>query len=202
MEKTRQPDIQARKEYYDLIENKPTEVTIPGTRRKVRLTGIKPGTMRWLTGLWIERDLASARVSSGGEVLKDLCIEPLFAIKEACILSLNSYWKLKLLYPLVWRWWAYVWQYTESQMTPIIAEGKKKLQHKAHYENMIFSLDMRTDQMTMTKRQAEQYQAELLSAGKQLSSRTSQSTEGQGRSFSDLFQSLAGAMSGNSPSPR
>ena len=184
MDKTtsRQPDLQARVEYLNMIEDTPEYVSIPGTRRRVKVTGIKPGTMNYLTRIWIERDIASANVSNGAETLRDMCKEPLFAIKEACIIALNSYWKLKLLYPIVWRWWAYVRQYTESQMTPIIVEGKKKLQLRAHYENMVFLLDMRTDMMTMVKKEAEQYRAELLSAERQLSLKTSPNTEGQGGS--------------------
>lgn len=180
MTKTNQPDTRAKMEYLDIHEDAPVTVTIPGTKRKVRLTGVKPGTMIMLTRLWLERDMASANVSEGSETLRDMCKEPFFAIREACILSLNSYWKLRLIYPLKWRWWAYVREYTESQMNPIIMEGKKKLPLKAHYENMIFSLDMRMDMMTMTKRQAEQYRAALLSEEKQHSSKTSRSTEKRG----------------------
>lgn len=50
---------------------------------------------------------------------------------------------------------------------------------------MAFSVDMRTDWMNLTKKEAEQYQAERLLAVKQLSSRNSQNTEKQEDSSSD-----------------
>ena len=44
---------------------------------------------------------------------------------------------------------------------------------------MAYSADMRTDMMKMTKTEAEQYRAELLSVQKQLSSKNSLATETQ-----------------------
>ena len=69
-------------------------------------------------------------------------------------------------------------------MTPIIMEGKKKLPLMAHWSNMAYSTDMRSDWVKMTKEEAEQYRAELLSVAKQLSSRSSHATETQGDSSS------------------
>ena len=64
-------------------------------------------------------------------------------------------------------------------MAPIIIEGKKKLPLIAHWSNMAYSADMRNDWVKMTKEEAEQYRAELLSAAKQLSSKNSLATETQ-----------------------
>lgn len=167
-----QVSYKARKGYNeDIVFDIPTRVHIPGTRRAVRLTAIKPGTLQRLTRLWMERDEMTSG-SDSASVLKDMCEEPFFAIKEAAILVLNSYWKIMFLYPLKWRIWAYLYQYTEAQVQPIIQEGKKKLPLEAHWNNMVFSVDMRTDWMKMTKKEAEQYRAELLSAASQPSSRS------------------------------
>ena len=122
---------------------------------------LHPGTMKWLTRIWIERDLAAKKAENGSDVLKDLCAEPSFAFKEAAIMYLNHDIKLRLFYPFLWRWWAF--RYTESQMLPIIVEGKKKVPLEAHYTTIIFSKDMRTDAMKMTKAEVGQYQAALLS---------------------------------------
>lgn len=111
--------------------------------------------------------------------LKSMCREPYFAVKEAVILSLNNFWALHLIYPLKWRIWAYLRGYTESQMMPIIMEGKKKLPLTAHWTNMVYSSDMRTDWMRMTKVEAEQYRAELLSVSNQPSLKSSPNTDGQ-----------------------
>ena len=160
-----QPKLDSRIDYAAHESARPSVVVIPGTKRKLTMREIHPGTIKKVTEIWIERDLAAARISSGPEVLKDLAKEPYFAFKEAAILYLNHDLKLRFIYPLLWRIWAH--RYTESQMLPIIAEGKKKLPRTAHYKIMAYSLDMRTDMMKMTKAEAEQYQAELLSAAKQ-----------------------------------
>ena len=166
--------MESRSEYVELRDNSETLVPIPGTSKKVRLRWLHPGTIERLTALWIERDLAAAKVSKGSEVLKDLAKEPYFAFKEAALMILNNDLRIRFLYPLFWRWLAF--RYDETQMTAIISEGKKKLPLMAHYETMAYSMDMRTDMMEMTTKEAERYRQELLSAARRLSSKTSPDT--------------------------
>lgn len=158
----------------DIVGNSVSVVPIIGTRRKVRLRWMKPYTIERITDVWLERDLAAAEIEKGSDVAKDLCKEPYFAFKEAALMILNHDLKIRLFYGLYWRWLAR--RYSEAQMLPIIAEGKKKFMLEAHYNIMAYSLDMRTDLVRMTKKEAEQYQAELLLAMKQRSSRTSPPT--------------------------
>lgn len=178
-----QPDKKARRESTENALNIPTTITIPGTRRKVKLSGVKPYTIERLTLLWQERDANIPEGSS--DTLKSMCVDPYFAVKSAVLLVLNSYWKIVLFYPIMWRIWAKWRGYTDEQMMPIIMEGKKKIPLTAHWTVMAFSVDMRTDWMNLTKKEAEQYQAERLLAVKQLSSRNSQNTEKQEDSSSD-----------------
>lgn len=170
---------QARMGYDEIVNDIPMRVQIPGTNKVVKLTGIKPFTLERLTKLWIERDKMTLPDDSAS-TLKSMCEEPYFAIKEACILTINSFWGLHLIYPFKWRIWAYLRGYTEGQMVGIIQEGKKKLQLTAHWTNMAFSVDMRTDWMKMTSKEAEQYRAELLSAASAASLKSTQSTDGLG----------------------
>lgn len=179
----KQADINARIENAEVVFNIPTIVNIPGTKKSVSLRGVKPYTIERLTQLWIERDLATQPTSSA-ETLKSLCIEPYFAVKEALLFVLNSYWKIILFFPFLSWWWGKVKGYTEEQMTPIILEGKKKLPLMAHWTNMAYSVDTRNDWVRMTKEEVEQYRAELLSVAKQLSSKSSPATETQGDSSS------------------
>lgn len=130
--------------------------------------------MERITKVWIEREIASANIEKGAEVLKDLCKEPYFAFKEAALMILNNDIKIRLFYGLYWRWLSF--RYNENQMLGIIETGKKKAPLVAHYYIMAYSLDMRTDMLKMTKKEAEQYRAELLLAEKQRSSKTFQST--------------------------
>lgn len=171
-----QPTLEQRKEYTDIVENTVSIVPIKGTKKSVRIHWMKPYTMERITKVWIERELASARVDEGAEVLKDLAKEPYFAFKEAALMILNHDIKIRLFYGIYWRYLAF--KYNEVQMEPIIAEGKKKLPLMAHYYIMAYSLDMRTDMMKMTKKEAEQYRAELLLVEKRRSARTSPSTDG------------------------
>ena len=156
------PDISAMLDYFAHEVNQPSYVVIPGTRRKLKMREIHPGTMKWLTRIWQERELATASVNSGAEVLKDLAIEPYFAFKEAALMILNHDIRIRLFYGLYWRYLAH--RYDETQIVPIVEEGKKKLPLMAHYEIMVFSTDMRTDLMTMTKAEAERSLQELRSA--------------------------------------
>lgn len=172
-----QPSLEAQKEYQDIVSDSVTKVPIPGTRKSFKLHWVKPYTMERITDVWIERDLASAKVNNGAEVLKDLTKEPYFAFKEAALFILNNDIKIRLFFGILWRWLAF--RYNETQILPVIAEGKKKLPLIAHYETMVYSMDMRTDVMKMTKKEAEQYRAELLLAAKQRLSRTSHATENQ-----------------------
>lgn len=172
----KQPTLEQRKEYMDIVDDAVTIVPIKGTKRTVRIRWIKPYTMERITKIWIERDLASARLESGADVLKDLAKEPYFAFKEAALMVLNHDIKIRLLYGLYWRWLAH--KFNEEQILDIVAVGKKKLPLSAHYGILAYSLDMRTDWVTMTKKEAERYRAELLLEEKRLSSKISQSTDG------------------------
>ena len=169
----KQPTLEQRKEYQDILDDSVSVVPIKGTKRSVRLHWIKPYTMERITKVWIERDLAAAKIEKGSDVLKDLAKEPYFAFKEAALMILNNDIKIRLFYWFYWRWLAF--RYNEVQMELIVEEGKKKLPLFAHYEIMAYSLDMRTDAMKMTIKEAEQYRAGLLSEMKPLLSKISQS---------------------------
>lgn len=180
----KQVDLKARQGYQEVAFDLPTIVPIKGTSKRVKLRGVKPYTMERLTRLWLERDLASVPDESS-DTLRSLCIEPYFAVKEALLFVLNDYWKIRLFFPFLSWWWGKVKGYTEEQMLPIILEGKKKVQLTAHWSNMACSVDMRSDWMKMTKAEAEQYRAELLSVSNQLSSKSTLATEIQEDSSSD-----------------
>lgn len=163
----KQADIKARQGLNEVANDAPTIVEIPGTRKKVALRGVKPYTLERITQLWIERD-SMAVPEDSASTLKSMCAEPYFAIKEALYFVLNGWFKINLFHRFMTFWWGKVKGYTEDQMLPIILEGKKKLPLTAHWMIMAYSADMRMDIVKMTKTEAEQYRAELLSAAKQL----------------------------------
>lgn len=171
-----QVDKKARKALNEIAFDVPTVVPIPGTKKSVSLRGVKPYTIERLTRIWMERELADIPTDSAS-TLESMSKEPYFAVKEALLFVLNDYWKIRLFFPFLSWWWGKVKGYTEEQMFPIIMEGKKKVQLTAHWSNMAYSVDMRNDWMKLTKAEAEQYRAELLSVASQLSSRNSLVTE-------------------------
>ena len=176
-------DIKARQELNDITGDKPAIIEIPGTKERVKVYGVKPYTLEKITELWIERDV-NAVPEDGASTLKSMCTEPYFAVREALYFVLNSWWKINLFHKFLTFWWGKVKGYTDEQMLPIILEGKKKLPLTAHWMIMAYSADMRTDMMKMTKTDAEQFRAELLSVANQLSSKSSLVTEAQGVSSS------------------
>lgn len=171
----KQADVSARQSLDSVVEDTPTIVAIPRTKKTVKLRGVKPYTLERITKLWLERD-AMAIPEDSASTLKSMCAEPYFAVKEALYFVLNSWWKIKLFHGFLTFWWGKVKGYTDDQMLPIIIEGKKKLQLTAHWTVMVYSTDMRTDMVKMTKTEAEQFRAELLSAANRLSSRNSPAT--------------------------
>lgn len=174
----KQPDKKARKAYRDAVYNGAVEVAIPGTSRKVMIRGMHPYTIERLTLLWGEREMNLPDNSS--DTLKEVCTDPYFSVKCACIMAINSYWGLRFVYPFKWRIWAFLRGYSEEQMEPIITEGKKKLPLLPYWRNMAYLTDMRSDWMRMTGREAETFRAELISAESALSSRSTRSTENTG----------------------
>lgn len=181
----KQADIKSRLELDNIVEDVPTIVAIPGTKKTVSLRGVKPYTLERVTRLWIERD-SMAIPDDTASTLKSMCAEPYFAVKEALYFVLNSWWKIKLFHGFMTFWWGKVKGYTEEQMLPIIMEGKKKLPLTAHWMIMAYSADMRTDMIKMTKTEADQFRAELLSAANRLSSKSSPAMVGQDVSSSGL----------------
>ena len=179
----KQADINARLAYDEVVEDTPSIVEIPGTKKIVKLRGVKPYTLERITRLWLKRD-SMAIPEDSASTLKSMCSEPYFAVKEALYFVLNSWWKINLFHRFLTFWWGKVKGYTEDQMLPIILEGKKKLPLTAHWMIMAYSADMRTDVVKMTKKEAEQFRAELLSAAKQLSSKNSLAMGAQGESSS------------------
>jgi hypothetical protein len=174
----KQADLKARQRLAEVANDVPTEVQIPDTKKVIRLRGVKPYTLEKITELWLKRDSMGA-LEDSASTLKSMCSEPYFAVKEALYFTLNGWLKINLFHRFLTFWWGKVKGYTDDQMLPIILEGKKKLPLTAHWMIMAYSADMRMNIVKMTKKEAEEYRAELLSAARQLSSRSTLATEEQ-----------------------
>lgn len=132
------PSIEDERLLNDIIEDSVDEVSLKGTNKKYKIGWLKKGTMRKITSVAIEDgndDMVSA--------------------KTAALIILNNYWKIKFFYPILWRWFFYIKEYTDEQLSEIIAVGKKKVPYIQFLTNTILVTGMKDTIMTMTKAEAE-----------------------------------------------
>lgn len=132
------PSVDDERLLNEVIEDSMTEVSIKDTSKKYKIGWLKKGTMRKMTSVALEKG-------------KDDTL----SVKTAALIVLNNYWKIKLFYPILWRWWFYVKEYTDEQLSEILAVGKKKVPYIAFLTNTILVTGMRDTMMTMTKDEAE-----------------------------------------------
>ena len=132
------PSIEDEQLLNDIIEDSVDEVEIKGTGKKYRISWMKKGTMRKISSVALEK----------GE-------DDTLSAKTAALIILNNYWKIKFFYPILWRWFFYVKEYTDEQLSEILSVGKKKVPYIPFLTNTILVTGMRDTIMTMTKEEAE-----------------------------------------------
>lgn len=109
-----------------IMNDVPTVITIPGTKHKVKLKFLRDCTVDKVTRLLLEREEAEERAEGADELMRSAAKYPYLNLKIAVCYVLNDYWKLRLWFPLVWRWWAYVWRLNEAQVAAVLDCVKKK----------------------------------------------------------------------------
>jgi hypothetical protein len=97
-------------------------------------------------------------------VALEKCKDDTLSAKTAALIVLNNYWKIKCFYPILWRWFFYVKEYTDEQLSEILATGKKKVPYIPFLTNTILVTGMRDTMMTMTKEEAERIRQGLPTA--------------------------------------
>ena len=138
--KITQPTPEQQTALNNVIENSVDEVLIPGTKKKYKIRWIKWGARRKITKI-----MQSKKPDD----------EILFLYQVAACIILGGYWRIKLFFPFLWRWLAYIKQYSEEQLSPIIEMGKKKVPVESFYLVTISTIGMKDLMMTMTKKEAE-----------------------------------------------
>lgn len=136
--KIEMPSVEDEQLLNDVMEDSADEVAIKGTNKKYKIGWLKKGTMRKITAVALEEN-------------KD----DMLSAKTSALIILNNYWKIKLFYPILWRWFFYVKEYTDDQLSEILAVGKKKVPYVAFLTNTILVTGMKDTIMTMTKKEAE-----------------------------------------------
>lgn len=155
-----QPNLLARLALDDIMGDRAEVVKIPRSRKKVRLTFVKPYTLERVTSLLLEKEglEENAKGENADALMRSAAKEPYFNTKLAALYVLNGLWKIRLFWPFLWRWWAYVRQWDEEQIGAVLQAAQKKTLNLSTrlWMNTRLAAAMRTDVMTMTKGEAGQ----------------------------------------------
>lgn len=112
-------------------------------------------------------------------VLSDNEAEETISCKCVAIARLNGYFKIKLLYWLVWRWYYYIRQYNEPELSEALALIKKKVPVVSWYINTTLLTAMKETMMQMTRAELGVIQAELTGGKNGNSAKTSLGLQNQ-----------------------
>lgn len=134
MAKIRQPDKKAQEELNSILENIPDYAKIRNKTYKIRW--LHAGTVRKINKIILKE---------GNDAVANYQV-------AACII-LNGFLKIKFRYPFLWRWFYYVRQYSEADLTEVLALGKKKIPLQSYFVNTILMTDMRDTMMMMNKKE-------------------------------------------------
>jgi hypothetical protein len=138
-------DIQ--RELCRLKEDAPTIVTIPNTKVSYSIGWIKNKTVRKITKVLNEK-------------AKDPSKEDVVLCKAMALIVLNGFWKIMFFYPILWRWFAYVKQYDDYQILPVIEEAKKKVPQIPYLLSMTYLQGLKDTLATMTREEVERMRHE------------------------------------------
>ena len=152
-----QPSLEAQRLYMELINNDADVVGILRTKKKYKIRWLKNGQMEKLSRLLIgvERKKSSSDESTGNYVLDTIVEDSKLACKAAAIYILNGYWKLRMFYWLVWRWFYYIRQYDNIQLQPILDMGKKKVPQIQFLKSIMSLTEARDSLMRMRAEEVE-----------------------------------------------
>lgn len=150
-DKETQLSLEARQAAMSILKDAPTVVEIPGTRHKVKVGFLRDCAVDKITELLLEREAQEEENEDGNAMLRSMAKHPYLNLKIAVCYVLNDYWKLRLFFPFVWRWWAYVWKLNEKQVAAILAEAQKKTANLLNWYSMSMALArvIRVDLKTM-----------------------------------------------------
>lgn len=143
----KQPTLDIQRELDLLAENIPTEVTIPYTNKTYKIGWMKNKTIRKITQV----------LNSKAKSPKD---EDLVLCKAMALIVLNDYWKIRLFYSFLWRYYAYVKQYTDYQILPVIEAAKKKAPQIPYLLCMTYLDALKDSLATMSREEVERMRRE------------------------------------------
>lgn len=146
------PDSGTRQELNSIRNNSYDIIQIPGTKDKIKIGWIKFGTERKVSDI----------LNSGKTGIK---YEERILHKAAAAIVLNGYWKIRLFWWVLWRWYFFVKEYDHAQLLTIIEAGKKKVLLMQYYMAMA-SLKQLDDCLKRTNRQEAELILQQQASGK------------------------------------
>lgn len=131
------------------------EVQIPRTNKKYRIGKLKNNQLDALARLLMKND--GKDISKMDEILGDGKL----ACKAAAIYVTPGFFRLKLRYWYLWRWFYYVRQYDNTQLQPILSAGVGSTPYLDFLKTMAILSNQKTTQMRMTVKEAEAVMQEV-----------------------------------------
>lgn len=139
--KIEQPNVELQEVLDDILNENPTEYTFRGKKRV--LGWLHKGTTRKFTHIELkEKNEWKKR------------------IKQCAVVQLNNVWKIRFFYWLLWRYYYYIIDLDVWEVLGVLNVAKKKIQSTAFQLTTILATAMTDAMMTMTKAEAERFQAE------------------------------------------
>lgn len=154
----RQPGIEQQREYVSLRENSATVVHI--RKKRYRMRWVKNGQVRKLSELLLAGKTSDENPTPE-DILRDIGESSKLACKAAAVYLLDGYWKMKLRYWLLWRWFYYVRQYDDDDLREVLEVGKKKVPLQQFCVTIMSLTEAKDTLMMMRTREAERILREL-----------------------------------------
>ena len=162
--------IEDQKELLSINNNGYDIVEIPRTKSKWKVGWICDATREKVSLLELESGFDITNEDTNDNVRK----RAKFLSKAASYFLLNGI-KIYFFHWILWRYFYYIKGYSADQLLPIIKTAKKKVPQVASYICSMLVSQVKITNPTLTKEEAEQFQAEL-SSGLNLPSEKSTDT--------------------------
>ena len=150
-----QPSLDVQQLYLSMISNDAEEVEILRTSKKYKIRWLKNGQLEKLTRLLLHKKEIDEDKTTGSDVMDAILEDAKLACKAAAIIVLDGYWKLKFRYWFLWRWFYYVKQYDNIQLSKILAVGKKKVPLQQFYGTIMSLTEAKDTLMRMRTEEVE-----------------------------------------------
>lgn len=167
---TKNAGIEAQRELHEIDKNIPSTILL-SSGKKLKIGWIKPCTQDKIDDIYTayhnnKKESNKTETELNGETRR-------FFAKTSAAIIINSYIGIKLFWWIKWRMLYYYSKYSADDYFNVILEGKKKARQEMYLLSMALLTEMVGTWTMMTKKEAEEYRAELESARKQHSQKSS-----------------------------